>query len=141
MANEKNKLGITEGKVFDRETCDSLASNILADGNVFMVVYDLTHSNITRANNLDLITDTFATANLCGLLPSELLRQRDELLKKREWNSLETANNVAEDCKAYMEQHGGYHKFDEYFDYYLAEEVKKKLGIEETNSLTSTNDK
>ena len=44
-------------------------------------VYTEIIANITGENNSALIADAGTTANKCQLLPSELLVQRDELLK------------------------------------------------------------
>lgn len=41
----------------------------------------LTHNGENKKADAELIADAFNTANKCNLLPSELLKQRDELLR------------------------------------------------------------
>ena len=45
------------------------------------VFTDITEEGDEEKNNAILIADAGNTAQLCGLLPSELLKQRDELLE------------------------------------------------------------
>ena len=72
---KKKELGITEGEVkIDRkggwiETADG------------RLICECTHCNYQSDANLVFIADAFNTANKCGLLPSELLEQRDELMR------------------------------------------------------------
>ena len=75
---KKNKLGITEGDQYissgyrvDVDRCDGLSG--ICEMSDWMIPRQM-------EANANLIADALNTANKCGLLPSELLEQRDELL-------------------------------------------------------------
>lgn len=51
------------------------------DWHIACVFTDITNEGDEEKNNAALIADAGNTAQKCGLLPSELLMQRDELLK------------------------------------------------------------
>lgn len=75
---KKNKLGITEGDQYissgyrvDVDRCVELSG--ICEMSDWMIPRQM-------EANANLIADAFNTANKCGLLPSELLEQRDELL-------------------------------------------------------------
>ena len=75
-------LGITKGEVFLGDYQFSRNHSIIElfhgiDDIVDNSPYELTHEQVDA--NARLIIDTFNTAQKCGMLPSELLRQRDEL--------------------------------------------------------------
>ena len=78
------ELGITKGKWYK----DSISQYVFADmGKIDIEICKVDrpiHNTDYRTkeeaeNNTDLIVDAGNTAQKCGLLPSELLRQRDEL--------------------------------------------------------------
>ena len=81
---KKKELGITKGNVsvIADTTYPSLHqiwSNI-GDKETFPTYIAKTCYAIQSEQNANLIADAFNTANKCGLLPSELLEQRVELL-------------------------------------------------------------
>ncbi len=87
-------LGITKGEwKVDNTTVYSLYQTSWDSGKPVMTnrfylsLYPDYHSSIAKSEvieNAKLIADAGNTANKCGLLPSELLAQRDELLSALE---------------------------------------------------------
>lgn len=80
----KKKLGITKGECKIDHSKTGLLSNIYVGSKYVAEVksYGI-NANPTkqeRIKNSELIADAFNTANKCGLLPSDLLKQRDDLL-------------------------------------------------------------
>ncbi len=73
---KKNMLGITEGKAKVYPLKNSYHVNVGFIHVASLVCVD----NPNADSNATLIADAFNTANECQLLPSELLRQRDELI-------------------------------------------------------------
>ena len=75
---KKNRLGITEGEVKVVSGIGSKFDILVSHKYVCHVMPIKYHKE--QESNATLISDAFNTANKCGLLPSELLEQRDELL-------------------------------------------------------------
>jgi len=84
-----NRLGITEGKWIIKKVDCNLFSNIYSEHGIRVAevksfgnktpFFDATIKQ--RKCNAKLIADAGTTSNKCGLLPSELLEQRNELLQ------------------------------------------------------------
>lgn len=75
------KLQITEGKVYVSTRRDQDGDDVfLIENEDWNICTTFTYSDQDEAN-AQLIADAFNTANKCDMLPSELLEQRDELLK------------------------------------------------------------
>lgn len=72
------KLNITPGEWYIGELRNNIYSK--KEYNFKVSIYQETEYD--KYDNLILIADAGTTYNQCGLLPSELLKQRDELLKK-----------------------------------------------------------
>ena len=78
---KKNKLGITEGDVKIRPIS---TSHYFGRMDIFTDEFEIAEvigGFPYQQPNATLIADAFNTANKCGLLPSELLEQRDELMR------------------------------------------------------------
>ena len=77
------ELGITKGE-WRIDTADAIKIKV-EDGSNIAILTHLTNFMRRDTNeverNAELICDAGNTAQKCGLLPSELLQQRDELLK------------------------------------------------------------
>jgi len=79
---KKNRLGITSENV-EAICVNTNAGFFYKVVGIGEIVCNVTTRNTERSDkNATLISDAFNTANRCGLLPSELLEQRDELLDK-----------------------------------------------------------
>ena len=76
----ENKLNITAGEWMLENFGRNDFSKLLVSNGRNIGVLDFAWCSNAEANaNTALIADAGTTANLCGLLPSELLKQRDEL--------------------------------------------------------------
>ena len=76
-------LVITKGEwQKDKDTVFSTSKLIFIEGNVICSAPEGLEKSMKKwSHNAKLISDAGTTANKCGSLPSELLRQRDDMLE------------------------------------------------------------
>lgn len=73
-------LGITEGKILKyKKTSQHKTEKIVNDKGISICAINIGLDE--SESNAELIADCLITANKCGLLPSKLLEQRDEMLE------------------------------------------------------------
>ena len=89
-------LGITKGEL----AINYFDSKLITKDKVVLFANTAKIGRKENDANLVLVLDSFNTAQKCGLLPSELLEQRDQLLRH-----IKAVNEVLEDAKSRMDDY------------------------------------